>query len=101
MLLADKLIKWETGVGTEKGATLLPIINLFSLGFTPGENDLGSLSWDTRGEGEEGRKKGGMKGKGGRSRKLGVHGTEGVQQGRKRVGRGVQKVGMMRRSWEK
>lgn len=55
MLLADKLIKWETGVGTEKGATLLPIINLFSLGFTPEENDLGSLSWDTRGEGEEGR----------------------------------------------
>jgi len=32
MLLADKLIKWETGVGTEKGATLLQIINLFLLG---------------------------------------------------------------------
>lgn len=40
MLLADKLIKWETGVGTEKGATLLPIINLFSPGFIPEENDL-------------------------------------------------------------
>lgn len=41
MLLADKLIKWETGVGTEKGATLLQmIINLFLPGFTPEENDL-------------------------------------------------------------
>lgn len=40
MLLADKLIKWETGVGTEKGATLLKIINLFLPGFTPEENDL-------------------------------------------------------------
>lgn len=40
MLLADKLIKWETGVGTEKEATLLQIINLFLLGFTLEENDL-------------------------------------------------------------
>lgn len=40
MLLADKLIKWKTGVGTEKGAALLHIINLFLPGFTPEENDL-------------------------------------------------------------
>lgn len=40
MLLADKLIKRETGVGTEKGATWLQIINLLLLGFTPEENDL-------------------------------------------------------------
>lgn len=50
MLLADKLIKWETGVGTEKGTTLLPIINLFSLGFTPEENDLAPCRVGTRGE---------------------------------------------------
>lgn len=29
MLLADKLIKWEAGIGTEKGATWLQFINLF------------------------------------------------------------------------
>lgn len=29
MLLADKLIKWETGVGTEKGATLPRLLTCF------------------------------------------------------------------------
>lgn len=68
MLLADKLIKWETGVGTEKGATLLHIINLFLPGFTPEENDLahwvGMHRWRGGQCGNEGRKNKGMREKG-------------------------------------
>lgn len=68
MLLADKLIKRETGVGTEKGATWLQIINLLLLGFTPEENDLARWvgAQHKRGGqgGKEGRKDRGMKKKG-------------------------------------
>lgn len=104
MLLVDKLIKWETGVGTEKGATLPQIINLFLLGFTPEENDLshfvGTHGKRKRQGGEGGRKDGEMKGEGGNRRKHKVGcraasvqsvGSKGGK-ARKSVGRGVQWV---------
>lgn len=101
MLLADKLIKRETGVGTEKGATWLQIINLLLLGFTPEENDLARWvgAQHKRGGqgGKEGRKDRGRREKGREERTRRGAWTR-VCRGR--AARGEDRKGVGRVDWE-